>query len=389
MSTIRPLATIAVLAVVGAFLAWKINEGPTVALDDSWATEADTAAAAAPPAWPSPDAPANGADEGSSSLTPRAAPAWDSASAEPAPAAAPSLSLPPIAAAPAAPPQPTVSGRVPSLGSSTSDLAPTTDLAKQSPPAPMLPEAPGAPPAPERTADREVTPAAASTPLAADAPATAPGGFDAAWPAIQAALQNDELARAHRMLSQWALDPSLPQAEREQVEQLLSGLAGTVVYSMEHHLEQPHVVASGETLATIAEQYEVPWQLLAKINGVSSAEAVQPGQELKVVRGPFDARVDLARGEMVLLLDDRYAGKFPVRVTGAQPSDGLWQVDQKQLEPTAAPDRLIVLSGAGGESVELSASPTPTQRTQLAVASRDLEDLFDILSVGSSVTILR
>lgn len=376
MSTIRPLATIAVLAVVGAFLAWKINEGPSVALDDSWSTESPIADT---PNWPEQE-PAGEA----SSATARSAPSWDAPpSAVAPPAGTPSLSLPPIRE-PSAPPA--ISGRVPSLGSSTPDL---TQQAQQTPPAappaPTLPEAPPAAPA----IDNQVTQATAMATPTIDALPPAPTGFEAAWPAIQTALQNDELTRAHRMLSQWAIDPTLPESRRAEVEQLLGQLAGTIVYSMEHRLEPPHVVAPGETLATIAQQYDVPWQLLAKINGVPAAEAVQEGQKLKVLRGPFDAVVNLSRGEMTLLLDDRYAGKFPVRVAGATPEDGLWQVDQKQQQPGPEPQRKIVLSGAAGETVEMSADPAPTQRTQLAIASHDLEDLFDILSVGSSVTILR
>ena len=169
---------------------------------------------------------------------------------------------------------------------------------------------------------------------------------------------------------------------------------------MEHRLEPPHQVQPGETLATIAQQYNVPWELLAKINGVATAEAVQPGQVLKVLRGPFTADVRLDRGEIVLLIADRYAGRFPIRVSGTQPTEGQWRLDQKKLEPpsnaryasaTTFKRKLMLSNPATGQTIELSDAPAPAPgaNSMLAVASADLADLYDILSVGSQVTIIR
>ena len=48
------------------------------------------------------------------------------------------------------------------------------------------------------------------------------------------------------------------------MESLLGQLAGTVIYSTEHQLEPARVVKPGETLETIAKEYNVPWQLLGE-----------------------------------------------------------------------------------------------------------------------------
>ena len=80
----------------------------------------------------------------------------------------------------------------------------------------------------------------------------------------------------------------------------------------------------GDTLERVAQRYNVPWQLLARINGLmppgapnsDDATKDQPlpvGMELKVVRGPFDAVVRLDKHELTLLLQNRYAGRFPHR----------------------------------------------------------------------------
>jgi LysM repeat protein len=246
-------------------------------------------------------------------------------------------------------------------------------------------------------------PAAETTPIA---PAPAASTFASTWPAIQAALDRGELARAHQMLSPFHNDPALAPAESQRVETLLGQLAGTVVYSTEHQLGPARVVKAGETLETIAEECNVPWQLLAKINGVPAAGQIKPGRELKVVKGPFSAIVDLGRNELSLMVDGRYAGKFPVKAAaGSQISDGNWVVAEKQTLPAQQPvtqasynagpnaGRALVLhadsaGGApGGPALKISSASTSTDPTTLQVSPQDAEELSDILSVGSRVTI--
>jgi LysM repeat protein len=423
MSTIRPLATIAVLAALGVFLAFKINEGPPVALNDEWGAAAT--AAEEPPAWPG-DAAIDGATA-DATLTARSAPSWadstPAADAEPAPAAAepaptyptmpampampadkpapgaPSIELPPVQGMPVGaalatqPPQPTLpSANNPALPLPASIPQANYDDGSTSVTSPTIN---GRVPSLE-SAQSAATPDPPAAPVVSEAPAaTGAPGFAAAWQAVEMALERDELTRAHRMLSQWRAEPNLSSDERAKVEGLLSQLAGSVVYSAEHRLEPAYVVQPGDTLATIAEEYEVPWQLLAKINGVPAVDGVQPGQQLKVIRGPFDAEVDLARGELVLLLDERYAGRFPVAVEGQAPAVGEWRVGQKRLDapnqPVIGEGQKVVIENPTGEQVELSAGPTPPLGAsgRLTIASRDMADVYDILSVGSSVTVRR
>ena len=220
---------------------------------------------------------------------------------------------------------------------------------------------------------------------------------------IQAALERQELARAHLLLSQWYGDESLTPAETQKVESLLSQLAGTVVYSNEHRLEPPYTVQPGDTLESIARQYGVPWQLLAKINGVPNVDGVQPGQQLKVVRGPFSAVVDLHRNQLTLTLDGRYAGRFPIRIEPGA-SEGEWVVDQKLLAPGAASpyaaatpsvDRTLVLRNENpasfGRSLVIASGNTPAgaQPAAIHVSPGDAEELSDILSIGSKVVVRR
>ncbi|MEO0531892.1 MAG: hypothetical protein AAF266_15155, partial [Planctomycetota bacterium] len=77
------------------------------------------------------------------------------------------------------------------------------------------------------------------------------------------------------------------------------------------------------------------------------------------------------------------------RVEGTAPDNGAWRVGQKTAATPV--DSSVVLESPAGERVELSSGviPTPGTRGRLTVASNDLADLYDILSVGSAVTIRR
>ncbi len=502
MSSIRPLITITILAAAFVFLYIKINEGPphpsataerppvgVPALD----TTAGSASSLIPPLQTSaaPAAPAGGTapawnSNAAQATAPPAARAIDSgtSAATPPPTAdnlppVPSIpDLPPLAGgattsavspppagglpagiptatypgmtpdeAPAAQARPgAVSGRVPSLGTSTPDVAASSapPMSATPPAAPTPPSMPagdqatspygasatvgaGPPPALPATLPPDdrygATSSAPSDPYAAPtATPTAPpsqptdqrygtaplaetsdSSFAAAWPVIQTALARQELARAHLLLSQWYGDESLTPTEAQKVESLLSQLAGTVVYSTEHRLEPPYTVRPGDRLDTIARQYGVPWQLLAKINGIRTVDGVQPGQQLKVVRGPFSAVVELRRGVLTLTLDGRYAGRFPVRVEPGA-TEGDWVVDEKLAVP-AGVSRYAAAPTSGGRTLVLRSSEPASPGTTLVIAGdsgqptaqpagihispSDAEELSDILSIGSKVLVRR
>ena len=233
--------------------------------------------------------------------------------------------------------------------------------------------------------------------------------FAASWPAIQAALESNDLKQAHQLLSKWHGDESLAPADAQKVETLLGQLAGTVIYSNEHRLEPARVVKPGETLESIAKEYNVPWQLLAKINGIPAPDQVRPGQELKVVRGPFSAVVDLRRNELTLEIRrllrwyvprERAACRRSGRRTmacraeadGGQPSATPSAYRHGQQRPF---DRTPQFGNWRGAALRphaydcqrfdaAAASPGPVT---LQVAPQDAEDLSDILSIGSRVIV--
>jgi LysM repeat protein len=232
--------------------------------------------------------------------------------------------------------------------------------------------------------------------------------FAATRLAVQSALDRGELSQALLLLSDWYGDPSLSAAEASEVQDLLSQLAGSVIYSTEHRLEPPYMVQAGEKLEDIAQKHDIPWQLLAKINGIANPDQLQAGQQLKVLRGPFSARIDLSERQMVLMLGRRYAGQFTLEVDPATSiEEGYWAVDQKLLTPgnvgmlnsatTPSEERSILLTNAGAAAGQVtilrgagaSSAGTDSAGRVIQFKGNDVEDVYDILTLGSQVMIRR
>ncbi|MBA2113263.1 LysM peptidoglycan-binding domain-containing protein [Bremerella alba] len=225
--------------------------------------------------------------------------------------------------------------------------------------------------------------------------------FQADWDEAQVYLRQNDLVEATRRLTPWRHRPELNPSQKEKLNLLLSQLAGTVIYSTQHSLEEPYTVGSGETLSSISQQFQVPDILLMRINGIADPNNLTPGQKLKVLRGPFHAKVDMTHNELTLEIDGCYAGRFPITIeNGAIIPAGDHEVLRKEANPQfydeatqkiltandpANPfgghavhlDGGIVLHGSGGPGGSISMSP------------RDSEDIYGILSVGSKVTVRR
>ncbi len=217
--------------------------------------------------------------------------------------------------------------------------------------------------------------------------------------------QSDQLLEALSTLSLFYNTPDLSSSDREALMGRLDPLAAAVIYSRRHLLEQPHRVAANETLMEIAARYQVPWQLLANINGIEDPVSVLPGTELKVVRGPFRAEIDLQKHELTLFLQDLYAGRFPI-VTGSTPAPevGTYTVQDKQtartfydqngspVPPGDAANPYGTVWIDLGKQLCIHGSPNRAQANNLgciSLSGADADDLYGILIAGSTVTIRR
>jgi hypothetical protein len=409
MESLKPLLVLGLLGTIlyGAFSILQKgpgNGGP------AWQTPATTSqtelAADAPPFAPSAPAveiPAPPMDQ-PAPVTASAPPIADlpaaQAAAFPPPAAA--APAPPAAVEPTPPP---ASPAPPTFLTAQSAAPPVADASLPAQAAPI--ETPPATsfPAPPVAAATQSAPAATATGPAA----TGSAAFATAWSEAHDMLAGARYAEALAALSVWHDDPSLSIEESQRLEDLLGQLAGTVIYSQQDLLLPPHVVAPGETLPAIASQLAVPWQLLAKINGVDDPSRLVPGEHLKMLRGPFDAVVSVSRRRLSLQVGGNYAGTFPV-VIGRHVQDrvgaSLAVVDVRRGEaasPSAAPTgpaaQVAFVSSTGaksivlGDGLSIEAAEDPSvvadsaPQASLVVSARDLEELIDILGPGSQVLI--
>ena len=134
--------------------------------------------------------------------------------------------------------------------------------------------------------------------------------------------ESEELKQAERFLEEQRLSDALlvltkfyrtapSNEERDQVVSLMDQLAGTVIYSRENFSEPAYEVKTGDTLASIASNYNLSPEFLARVNGLPADYQVIAGESIKVVRGPFRLEASRQKNEMTLFVGEYYAGRFP------------------------------------------------------------------------------
>lgn len=244
--------------------------------------------------------------------------------------------------------------------------------------------------------------------------AGAADSFEAVQRTIQTKLDQGLLAEALLELSKLVDNGQVPQEQMSVVQELLDQLAGTVVYSRQHLMEDAYTVRPGDTLEQIATLYQVPWKLLANINGIRDPIRLEAGSQLKVVRGPFDAQIDLTDMVLTLQVGGHYAGRFAIGVGQDQPNlEGSYTVSGLTTDPayygpgqtrTEAGDPsnplgefLISLASGPGDAGQIGIHGTNDLRNlhhtggqgTIRLGDRDIEDVFGILSIGSRVVIRR
>jgi hypothetical protein len=212
-------------------------------------------------------------------------------------------------------------------------------------------------------------------------------------------VNEGKLADALLILSPLYDNPDVPEDKAKKITEVLDYMAAKVIYSKEDFLEPRYGVRPGDTLESIADRYKVPSLLLARINGISDPQNLSPGKELKVLKGPFIAKISTARGEMTMLLDGRYAGRFPIKFSGdLQEATGLYHVQAKSASAAsggAAKPQWIELgnaTGTGKIGIEASSelrSANAGHPSTIWLSEQDMDDVYGILSVGSVLIIQR
>jgi len=193
---------------------------------------------------------------------------------------------------------------------------------------------------------------------------------------------------------------------RKQLEDRLRAVSYKIYFAPQPHYMDGYVVQSGDVLQRIAKDYNISWEYLAKLNR-SDPKKIRPGQKLKVIRGPFSAVVDLSDMEITIHSHGHFVHVFPIGI-GSDSSTpyGTFKVLDKQRDPTYyGPNGVIEHDdlqnplgeywidlgdsyGIHGTIDESSIGKTASQGC-IRMKNSDIEDVFDLLTVGSEVLIRR
>ncbi len=215
-------------------------------------------------------------------------------------------------------------------------------------------------------------------------------------------IAEDEILQAHAELSQiyWK-QPEL----RSLLTERLEVTAAEIYANPKRHFAEPYFVEYGDTLERIAEQYSVTWQYLAQLNG-TTPKTLQAGQQLKVLRGPFGAVVDLSNFELTVHAHGWYVhryrigtgkdnrtptGEFTVRNKLENPT--WYNPDGGQVDGDDPSNPLGEYWLGLGDHIGIHGTIDPgsigraASRGCIHLADGDIEEVFNLLGVGSKVLI--
>ncbi|MDH7599519.1 MAG: L,D-transpeptidase family protein [Sedimentisphaerales bacterium] len=104
-------------------------------------------------------------------------------------------------------------------------------------------------------------------------------------------------------------------------------LFGPDIYPSDR-LCQSYLVQPGDQLRVIGQRCKVPYELLMSINRIPRPEALRAGQYIKIVNGPFHAKVSRSNFTVDIYLQDTYVCTYPVGLgrPGYETPKGLWVV---------------------------------------------------------------
>jgi LysM repeat protein len=136
----------------------------------------------------------------------------------------------------------------------------------------------------------------------------------------------------------------MPMSARQQavVKKQLSELADKWLFNRvvfpQDRLCGTYEVQRGDQLRRTGTRFKVPYEIVMQINKIARPEALQAGETIKIINGPFHVRVYRSTFTMDLYLQNTFVRSFPVglgKPTMETPT-GLWSVksDGKLISPT-------------------------------------------------------
>ena len=209
-----------------------------------------------------------------------------------------------------------------------------------------------------------------------------------AWNQVRNLTEQGEYRLALGTLSRYYRDPSLNAADRQRLQEWLDALAAKVIYSTEHYLRStPYIIQPNDTLSALAQRWQIPATLIYNINRskIPDPDQLQPGVEIKMIGGPFDAEIDPQQGTLTLFLKNLYAGRFQIQIgPDVHFASAEYRVAGKA---ESGPDGPFWIHLDGGPP--LHAIQDPGSIRGIGLPREQASDLFAILSEGSHIRIVR
>jgi len=129
-----------------------------------------------------------------------------------------------------------------------------------------------------------------------------------------------------------ALSMPVNNVQRAVIKENLSRLSDEWLFSRsvfeQDRLCSRYKVQPGSLLSAIAKEHKVPWEILMEVNKISRPELLKAGETIKVIHGPFHARVYRSAFTMDLYLQDTFVRSFRVGLgrPGRETPTGMWRV---------------------------------------------------------------
>ena len=171
-------------------------------------------------------------------------------------------------------------------------------------------------------------------------------------------------------------------------------------------LDMVHEVLPGDTLGKIASANRTTVDFVRKANSLNG-DVIRPGQKLKLPKGHFSIVVDKSQHQLLLTEDNQFIKLYPV-ATGKDNStpvgtfkivtklpNPVWYT-QGAVVPPDSPQNILGTRWLGidkqGYGIHGSVDPNAIGKQVTAgcvrMTNSDVEELFDIVPVGTDVTIV-
>jgi lipoprotein-anchoring transpeptidase ErfK/SrfK len=143
--------------------------------------------------------------------------------------------------------------------------------------------------------------------------------------------------------------------EQTEIRAILKRWADEMIFSREiidnDPLMESYTIESGDRLVRIGQKYDVPYEAIMQVNGITDARRIRVGQRIKVLHGPFHVKIDKSAFRMDVYLRDVYVRSYRVGLGSENGTpEGTWRVKERLPNPTyyppaSASDKRIIPPG--------------------------------------------